>query len=172
MLPSVCIKNGLCPFGDDLASSIQVCIIILAIDRGYTCRKGRKPKDPAACNSAMTSDSSFTISQYISTNSTTISTTTTKFYEASNLIFASGIVVRRSSNDPAWPASATSPSSEMLISIATISSTSNSIIPTQTGANKATGADSNLTTGSRIGIGLGVAFGVLILFGISVQYTW
>jgi hypothetical protein len=133
-------------------------------DSSYQCRLGRTSTDPAACGSTMQTDSSFSISQYISQDSGVASTSITQFYQAGNIIFASGVVVRRASNDPAWPIGGTT----TISTPTTPQSTNSGSSPTQTGANNGTDTDSGLSTGAKAGIGIGVSLGALLIFGIIV----
>ncbi|KAK9778120.1 hypothetical protein AB5N19_01658 [Seiridium cardinale] len=114
----------------------------------------------------MRSDSSFTISQYISTDSGTKSTAITPFYSAGNWIFANGIVVRRSSGDPTWNvATLTSSTSFSLFTASTsfvFPTTSTSPTDFQLSGTRYAGSnnietDSGLTTGAKVGIGVGSA---------------
>jgi hypothetical protein len=136
----------------------------------------------------MKTDSSFSISRYIFTNSTTASTTITQFYAAGNWIYAPGVAVRRASDDPAWPISGSTTSTTSTTSMTTIiglqkpssdtdeiSSLASSSSSMQTGTNNNTTAvdtgpytDTGLSTGAKIGIGVSVALGALLIIGIIV----
>ncbi|KAK6072565.1 hypothetical protein SCUP234_09115 [Seiridium cupressi] len=126
----------------------------------------RESTDTAACGSLMQSDSSFTISQYISTDSGTRSAAITPFYSAGNWIFANGIVVRRSSGDPTWDVATLASSTSFPFFTGSTSfafpTTSTSTTDFQLSGTRYSGSnnietDSGLTTGAKVGIGVGSA---------------
>lgn len=125
----------------------------------FTCNLGRASTDAAACISLVATDSSFTISQFVNDNSTTRSAKVTAFLSAGNHIYANGVVVRRSGNDPTWPTTASTTN----IQGGSLSS------PTQTGASNNTDPDtSTLSTGAKVGIGVGAAVGAFVIIGTCV----
>ncbi|ETS84289.1 hypothetical protein PFICI_02314 [Pestalotiopsis fici W106-1] len=81
------------------------------------------------------------------------------FFTAGNHVYAGGVVVRRSGNDPTW--TETGP---------TTTRTSGSLSdPTQTGGSNKTDPDtSGLSTGAKAGIGVGVAVGALVFIGSCI----
>ncbi|KAI1459190.1 hypothetical protein F4805DRAFT_421829 [Annulohypoxylon moriforme] len=133
----------------------------------------------------MLTDSTFTVTQYVPTDSGTVSSLVTKFYASGNSVYGKGVVVRRASNDPPWDfagsVQSTSPTSfesttsttSPIPSRSTTSSTTSSessngqAVQTQ-GTNNNNEATDRLSTGAKAGIGIGVGLGVLAIIGMVV----
>ncbi|KAI1209944.1 uncharacterized protein F4807DRAFT_79302 [Annulohypoxylon truncatum] len=167
---------GICPSGYTYACTAGVgnggtaatCCPI-----SYQCRIGRVSSDPAACESLMLTDSSYTVSQYISSGSETWSSLVTKFYASGNFVFAGGAIVRRASNDPGWYHidSVSGTVSELATPTTSSTTTTNSRVSsglTQGVTKDNTGTSTSLSTGAKAGIGIGVSLGVLVIIGIVV----
>ncbi|KAI2472291.1 hypothetical protein F4781DRAFT_384045 [Annulohypoxylon bovei var. microspora] len=157
---------GICPSGYTYACTAGVGnggTAATCCPTSYQCRIGRQSDDPAACNSLMLTDSSFTISKYVSADSGTVSTITTKFYASGNWVFAKGVVVRRASDDPVWDSITPTPST---LTKSSTTDAQSSIIPTQKGTDSNIDTAAGLSTGAKAGIGVGVSLGVLIITGM------
>ncbi|KAI1097623.1 hypothetical protein F4804DRAFT_351374 [Jackrogersella minutella] len=175
--PGICPQSFTyaCSVGVGLGSSIVTAAT--CCPSGFNCRS-RADTDPNACDSVMTSDSSYIVDifSYVSRSPTSVGTGST-FAPSGHVVFAKGLVVWRAETDAEWAVSTTSTASTSLINnissiteTTTTDSTRSSTIPSVTfSSDISTGtASSDLSTGTKVGIGVGISLGALLFLGAVV----
>ncbi|KAK8133522.1 hypothetical protein PG984_005534 [Apiospora sp. TS-2023a] len=124
---------------------------------GFTCQYPRGTDDPNACYTRFSSDSSMSVSVWMTApgGQTSSSIGSTNFLKKQDEeAYAHGIVVQRAGGDPTWPGAA-----EGSASATPVPTTS------QTPAADGTGSSNGLSAGGKIGVGVGVPLALLLIGG-------